>query len=210
MRANTAIGEIGISHGDRDYLLRPSFRALSELDTPRGLVELFALVHGGPRSHHLLAAFNRAETNRHFRACVDVISACSDDDLTPLTGYPGERWGAWRPGAMGRVEIVALAQSLLRHGMIGVLPPVPAAPGAPPPETSNEFNAAEYVALAVAHLGMSEADAWNLTMTSFAMYARAKYPPPKSNAPSEAEHDHVMNWLAEINAIRDGAPANGE
>lgn len=210
MRANTAIGEVGISYGDRDVLLRPSFRALVELGSPRELVELLALVMGGPRYHRMLPAFNRSEMNRHFRACVDVIAACCTEDVRELTGYPGERWGTWRPGLMGYREIAALAQSLLRHGMVGVLPPVPPAPGAPAPEASEEFNAAEYVALAVAHLGMAERDAWDMTMTTFAMYSRAKFPPPKSNAPSEAEHDHVMKWLADINAIRDGVPANGE
>lgn len=210
MRANTAIGEIGISVGDRDVILRPSFRALSELATPRELVELLALVMGGPRYHRMLPDFNRAEMNRHFRACVDVVTACAPCDISDLTGYPGQRWGAWRPGLMAAWDIIVLAQSLLRHGMIGVLPPAPPVSGAPPVEASEEFNPADYVALAVAHLGMSEDDAWSLTMTSFAMYTRAKFPPPKSNAPSEAEHDHVMKWLADINAIRDGVPANGE
>lgn len=204
MRANTAIGEIGISLGDRDYLLRPSFKALTTLGTPRQLVELFAFVQGGPRFHPMLPKFNHAEANRHFRACCDVIAACCDDDVSPLLGTAGERWGSWRPGAMRIRDAAILAQSLLKHGMIGVVPPVAAAPGTPPPVASEEFDPAEYVALAVAHLGMSEGDAWALTMTSFVLYTRAKYPPPKSNAPSEAEHDHVMGWLAKINAIRDG------
>lgn len=212
MGANTAIGEIGIYAGDADYLLRPSFRAIATLGTPRELVELLALVLGGPRHHPLLHGFNRAELNRHFRACVDVLAACADRDVSALTGYPGERWGSWRPGAMPAQEIVAVARSLLMHGMVGVLPAAPKVNHAPPPTGSEEFDAASYVGLAVAHLGVSERDAWEMTMTSFAQISKAKFPAPKepgSDAPTEEQHDHVMDWLAKINAQRDGVAANG-
>lgn len=43
------IGEIGISdsrEGGADYLLRPSFEAMSRLGTPDEIVQTFAILHG--------------------------------------------------------------------------------------------------------------------------------------------------------------------
>lgn len=213
MGANTTIGEIGIyAENGTEFLLRPTFKAMASLGTPRELVELLACVLAPPRYHRALPAFNRYEANRHFRACCDVVSACCESDITALTGHPGSRWGSWVPGGASVRDITAIARSLVMHGMIGVLPGDEQKPRADDGAGSEELHMAEYVALAVAHLGLSEADAWGLTMTGFAMIAKAKFPPPKeagSSAPTEAQHDHTMEWLAKINAQRDGVKTNG-
>nr|WP_220125272.1 DUF6246 family protein [Pseudomonas aeruginosa] len=74
-------------------------------------------------------------------------------------------------------------------------------------ELLGEFVAREYVATAIAHLGLSEREAWSMTMTGLIGALRAKYPPTESNAPgarapTAAEHDATMEWFDKIEAKR--------
>jgi len=49
MAALREIGEIGISdsrEGGKDYLLRPSFEAMTRIGEPHEIVEIYADIHG--------------------------------------------------------------------------------------------------------------------------------------------------------------------
>ncbi|MEN1443551.1 DUF6246 family protein, partial [Pseudomonas aeruginosa] len=55
--------------------------------------------------------------------------------------------------------------------------------------------------------GLSEREAWSMTMTGLIGALRAKYPPTESNAPgarapTAAEHDATMEWSDKIEAKR--------
>lgn len=209
MGANTAIGEVGLYGAGIDpVILRPSLRAMTSLGDGRALVELFAFVHGGPvvPPGSPKRAYQRAATE-HFFACCDVIAACADGaDVTPYTGSVGERYGTWRAGQMPTRDVVVIARHLLEHGLSGVKRH--SRGGTPVVNSSqyqNEIYPAEYAAQAIAHLGMSEADAWNQTMTGLGAALRSKFDPEgkRDNIPTEEEHDHVMSWLEAINAQRD-------
>lgn len=188
MRALTAIGEIGITAKSRDFLFRPSLYAMSLLDDP---VKSFADIHS--------PATDRETERARFMASVEVLQACIDEDISELVGETGSRHDLWKPGLINPEKIVILASSLIRHGLIG--------PkfdnddiGEKKKDYSEKFDPAGIVALAIAHLSMSEQQAWDMTVTGFVMAMRAKFPPPPRTTPNVKELDAMMDWLDKVNA----------
>lgn len=212
MPALTEIGEIGLDYKGREYLLRPSLAAMTRVGAPAEIVEAFALLHGGPPPLFGVAELDRPRIARwrrdQFMSALNVLHACCDDDLSELIGGVTPRM-TYQPGAMPLANITILARDLLRHGVVGDVPVDPRAQkkGKYVPE----FHAREHASTAMAHLGLSEADAWRMTMTSLILALRAKYPPSaeaqKDEAPSSEAHDATMAWLAAVNAKR--AAGNG-
>lgn len=227
MRVITAIGEQGLELPDgRKAKLRPSFYAMTQLGEPRDIVEKFARLHSVPQLSQSMSfdtdgakilnqEINRKILKDHWLEMLflswEVLTACSDDDLKPFIGEPGSRYKSYRPGLVPFEIMLALARSLLQHGIIGPIPEKSQAQidfeATQPRDKSKytqEFHAINYVGKAVAHLGVSEAEAWNMTLTGFAAHWEAKYGQPKERRHSE-EHDETMVWLAKVNAIRNKA-----
>ena len=203
MRILTAIGELGITHGEREVVLRPSLYAMAKLGTPEQIVQTFGVLFGAKA----LNPYFPRESGRRliaevFNAAVDVLQACTDEDITELTGHMGSRYGTWVAGAIPMADMVPLARGLLKHGVIGVVPALdlPPVPGAD--KYSTEFDPRQLASQAMAHLGLSELDAWNMTATSFVLAMRAKYPPEKPKGPSKASFEKTMSWLDTVNGAR--------
>lgn len=196
-----SIGEIGVSVGERDYLFRPSLAAMDSLGSPAEIVEKFSILHEPPKINPIWPVQSYRAWEREVAATAyDVLAACSDEDVTPLLGHMGTRWGSFVMGAMPVDDMIHLARSLIRHGIIGLKPEgLLAKP--PEEEYTAEFKAREFVSQAVAHLGMSTADAWNLTMTEFSGAMQSKFGKPET-LPTLDEHDEAMSRLAEINKLR--------
>lgn len=219
MQALTAIGEVGIEVGGRSYLLRPSLFSMSRIGSPTEIVEAFVKVQapGLEPMHPVFDEWNAKRFKREqFEAAWLVLLCCmGEEDAGPLiggwvpsTGGTGTRYSA---GAMPIQDIIPIARSLLTHGVIGQVPPAPA--GAPQGDFLKEFEAADFVASAVAHLGVSEKDAWQMTMTSLIRAMRSKYPPdPKSvqaKPPTGEQIDVTMDRLKKINLLRAEMDKNG-
>lgn len=201
MRAITSIGEIKVSVGDSDWLFRPTFAAMDSLGSPVQIVEKFSILFAGPKFNPFFPVpAYRAWEREVMATAYDVLAACCSDDVMPLLGYIGSRWGSYVPGPMPTQDMVHLARSLMRHGVIGIKPegrPI----AKPKEEFVPEFKPREFVAQAIAHLGLSSAEAWNLTMTEFSGAMQSKYGKPDTLPPPE-EHDEAMARLAEINRLR--------
>lgn len=201
MRAITSVGEILCSVGDSDYLFRPSLSAIDSLGSPKEIVEKFSILFTPPKYNPFfpLQAY-RAWEREVMATAYDVMVACCKIDPSPLLGHMGSRWGSFIPGSMPSSDMVHLARSLMRHGVIGVKPEGRSAKR-PEAEYVPEFNAREFVAQAIAHLGLSSAEAWELTMTEFSGAMQSKFGKPETLPPVE-EHDEAMSRLAEINRLR--------
>lgn len=204
VRVLTDIGEIGVSTTEREYLFRPSLYAMSQLGTPAEIVKLFAFMFGGGNINPYFQEQSvRAHSRDMFRNALTVLTVCCDEDISPLSGCMGERWGSYRPGLMPMDDVIPLARSLLRHGIVGALPADKSTTKAG--DYTPEFSARDYVAMGMAHLGLSESEAWDMTMTSLTAAMRSKYPANSkstSGAPTESEHDATMSWLEKVNAAR--------
>jgi len=188
MRAFVAFGEIGITAKSRDFLFRPSLYAMSLLDDA---VKSFSDIHA--------PAGGRDIEHARFLASVEVLQVCIGEDITELVGQTGSQANRWIPGLINPQKIIILASALIRHGLVG--PQIDDEDlDAPKKEYASKFEPAGIVAMAIAHLGMSEQQAWDMTVTGFVMAMRAKFPPPPRARPTLKELDSMMDWLDKVNA----------
>lgn len=211
MAALVHIGEVGVHHARGSHILRPSLLAMSRLGPPEQIVNTLSLVFGEGLKCHPGA--RKLAHKQQLRAALEVWQACApeDCDLDWLTGYFSMR-GGWVMGKTDPRDVIVVAQSLLRHGVLG--DPEPVKEGDPEPERSDEdyspgFDCRRHAATAMGHLSLSEAEAWNMTLTGIRLALEAKYPKPKSNAeqaaeraPSAAEYDATMAWFDKVQAAR--------
>lgn len=197
----TSIGEIGVYLGEKEYLFRPSLSAIESLGSPRKIVELYALLFSSPQINPFWPVNSYRSWEREvISVAYDVLVACCNEDVTPLVGCMGSKWGSFVSGAMPSMDMVHLARSLMTDGIIGIRSNLRPAKK-PEEEYTPEFKAKEFVAQAVAHLGVSSEEAWNMTMTEFAGAMQSKFGKPETLPPVE-EHDEAMLRLAEINRLR--------
>jgi hypothetical protein len=191
---------------------------MSSLGSPEEIVDKFARLHSSPSfmtfddsdAYGVKMAgmeVNKQRLRDHWRDLLflswEVLTACTNDDLTPFIGGPGERYASYRIGPVPPEAMLALARSLMQHGIIGPMPKKQNGEPAKPAKSNYtpRFEALSYVSKAVAHLGFSESEAWNMTMTSFAANWEAKFGESKQERHSE-EHDETMAWLAKVNEQR--------
>jgi len=194
------IGEVGVHAGERTCVLRPSLYAMSLLGTPRDIVATFANVQGPD------AAGTAGHAVQRRNALAALYACAADEDLELLHGLFGtwDEMGHFLAGREPWPVALAIARCLLKHGVIGALPPLPQRADKQP-EYSEKFDAREYVALAMAHLGLRERDAWEMTMTGLLGALRAKFPPersPGASAPTVDEHEATMAWFERVEAAR--------
>ena len=202
MRAITSVGEIGVSSGDLEFLFRPSLAAMDSLGSPSEIVTKFGILFSAPKLNPIWPKSSYRAWERELMATAyDVIVACCGDDVSPLLGHMGSKWGSFVPGAMPSQDMVHIARALMRHGVVGLKPEGRPIKGQQKEEYSKEFNAREFVAQATAHLGLSSAEAWQMTMTEFSGAMQSKFGKPDTLPPAE-EHDEAMSRLAEINRLR--------
>ena len=193
----TEVGEVGLSVGDVTHVLRPSLYAMSKLGEPVEIVELFARMMAEP--HGEKARW------RQFSDALCILHCCADSDISEVVGYFNERLKYVYKKA-DLEDIITIARHLMRHGIIGVLPEQPRRHDAKQ-EYTKEFIARDHVAAAMAHLGVSEREAWNMTMTALVGALRSKYPPsskdsPGANAPTLEEHEATMAWADAVEEKR--------
>ncbi|KKI48987.1 hypothetical protein XK97_00915 [Obesumbacterium proteus] len=217
MTALIDIGEVSISDsrdGGKDYLLSPSFEAMTRIGSPNEIVEAYAIVHGSELNGMLTgyaSAFGRLPdwlssslyrvTEKMLSTSMRVIQACCQDDLTPMIG----EWKGWkscvvyRPGKMPRNDIIVMAQHLLQHGVVGKAK-VRQLQRHETGGRTTEFKAFDYISAARSHFGMSRDEASKLTMTEFQFLLAAKY--PDQNGFTREEYESVADDYLKKQAAR--------
>lgn len=172
------------SEGGAEYTFRPSFARIASLGSPHEIVALFAALHGPD-----------AEADATYvLACL-----CDQEDATPLIGWRDE--AGWHQGSMPAAEKVIIARHLMTHGICGKARP--GSPSAGGGQFSDRFDAAEYIAAARVHLGLSSADAEALSMTEFQAMLAMKFPDSDAagakarNVPSREQYDAAMAKMKE-------------
>ena len=141
-----------------EFTFRPSLARIAALGTPQEIVSLYAGLHG-PRA---------AQDSAYVLACL-----CDQEDATPLVGWMDEQ--GFHAGLMPPDEQIIIARHLMQHGIVGK-----AKPGGKGGEYSDSFKAAEYIAAACVHLGLSREDAEGLSMTEFQTMFEMKFPDSKA------------------------------
>ena len=217
MTALTDIGEFSISDsrdGGRDYLLRPSFGAMTRVGSPTEIVQAYAIIYGndvarlievctgtlGRFPDWLSPSFNRV-AEKLLSTSMLILQARCDDDLTPMIG----EWKGWRscvvyrPGQMPKSDIIVLAQHLMQHGVVGKAK-VRQLQRHETGGRTTEFKAFDYISAARSHFGLNRSEASQLTMTEFQMLLVAKYPDQKGF--TRDEYDAVADDYLKKQAAR--------
>ncbi|MEY2655413.1 MAG: hypothetical protein RLZZ524_2441 [Pseudomonadota bacterium] len=172
----------------REWTFTPSLGRIAALDDPAGIVRLFADLHSESKAE---------AAARYVLACL-----CDQDDATPLIGWIGDDLSGV-PGAMPAAEQVVIARHLMVHGIVGSAKP--GARGSQQGSYSERFEAAEYIALARVHLGMSSADAEALSMTELQQLLALKFPQAgarERDVPSREEYEAGMAAMQAILAAK--------
>lgn len=124
-----------------------------------------------------------------------VLTACCDRDATLLIGEyvpgrTGRRAILLKPGKMDAFPMLAIAQSLITHGIIGKAK-VRQLQRHETGQAVTEFRAFEYINAARNHFGMTRSEAEQLTMTEFHLLLAAKFPDQKGF--TREEYDAVAD-----------------
>lgn len=177
-------GQFAVVVDGRRYEFNPCFAAMAKIGSDRELVEYFATVHGGKYPQRLPTDTDLR--NRILARCygelvqtsIHVLKCCSECETGQLLGECGFTPSGklrLKPGLMPTSDVITLAQHCMFHGLIGD----------GPEENTSEIQEGEYkptfdvldfVYSAVAHLGLSESEAWGMTMTGYRAAVRAKMP----------------------------------
>jgi hypothetical protein len=180
-----------------EYTFRPSLARVAALGPPESIVGLYADLHG-PRAAQ--------------EAAYVLAGFCDQEDSTPLVGWFDA--DGWHDGAMPPEERVIVARHLMHHAICGR-----ASPDASEPrdqgQFSTRFDAAEYIAVARVHLGMSAADAEALSMTELQALLDVKFPRKggsasgERNVPTREEYEEAMRRFDEIATRSKATPTAG-
>lgn len=201
--ANTAIGEIGIVYSGQSFTLRPSLYNMQQIGTPEEIAETVQLVISA--KCRMLAGLPPELPELY--ACEKVIGCCSDADIpADVFGQPelvtlenGLSEMRWQNGAETYEAMVGIAQALMVSGIAG-------APNADRVKTRKSteqkpFDPLEYIGVIIAHLGMSTADAWQMTMIEFQRAFDAKFPvtDKEKNQMTQDETRDLLKRLGKLN-----------
>ena len=181
------IGQFIIHSKDIDYLFIPSFFNMTKIGNPEEIVEIFSTIFG---------EINNSNFKQVMQYADEILEACCETDCSVITGYiKGEDKLINVESVIPVEDKLVLAQHLLKHGLIGEIPPKKTNDDT---DYSNEFHAKKFVYLAVAHLGMRESDAWNMSMTAFQEAMEAKFPSPKNDIVSQDDYDAAMSYADSV------------
>lgn len=213
------IGECLISAGDSEYFFRPSLINMTRIGDPADIVQTLYDLHNDEASEMVRQAISAYGTvpewlathltapqygRKAIFAAMTVLQACCAEDVGNLVGeiVPG-RSGKWAfvycKGKMAAAEMIIVARSLIVHGIVGKAK-IRKLQRHESENASSEFNAFEYISAARTHLGMSRAEAEQLTMTEFQMLLATKLPEQKGF--TKEEYDAVQDGFLERQARR--------
>ncbi|SCB88461.1 hypothetical protein GA0061081_102199 [Gilliamella bombicola] len=183
----TDVGEFVIHTENVDYLFVPSFLNMTKLGKPDEIVEIFSMLFGEINDGNFASVIECADK---------ILEACCTTDCSVITGYiKGEDELVNVEAVIPVEDKLILSQHLLKHGLIGDVPPKKTSEDA---DYSNEFHAKKFVYLAVAHLGMRELDAWNMSMTAFQEAMEAKFPANDKDIISQDDYDSAMSYADSV------------
>lgn len=193
--ANIAIGEAAIYVDGQEVILRPSFANMQKIGTPEEIKET------------LWDCFNALQKQQaglelHYSdilPCSIVFDACGGDLIdSKVFGQlsVSDDKIEWIAGVEPIDNLIVMANHLLSWGINGK-PSKGRLRKAANEKDGKEylFDPLEFVGAAVAHLGMSTEDAWNLTMVEFQRIMDSKYPPID---PKKEKHYMTADELREL------------
>lgn len=187
---------------------RPCFKNLMRLGTPAEIVDIFGKLFCVGLHEWLektpvglLPQLEHSYMRDILPAAVSVLYACHDEQdceqFVQLVGGYAPSWAkdrlVYQMGKMPIADVITIARSLLKHGMIGE------APKREGGEYSAEFNPAEFVDLVCTLLKVSQSEAEEMTMTRFQRRFEQMYPEKKKEKAERISREEYEQLKAELN-----------
>ena len=185
--ANVAAGELGVVVSGREFVFRPSFRAMAELGSPDELVAL-------------LDRIQRTDAGGFAAALAVLATCCDDDDVGDVIGFYRPLKGRLRyvQKRLPWQDVYVLGLRCLLNGMVGSLEKAKRIkPSDKPPRN---FDPSEFAAAAMVHLGLSREDAWGMTMLEFQRAMMVKHPDMVQDLPTQDEYRAAIDTVKNIRA----------
>jgi len=178
---NTSIGDACIEWGDEKFCFHPSFFSMQRLGEPKDIEDCAELALSGYYRARDLGVMTRSE----FWTCLHILGCCETNEREiseEIYGYYDEN-GVFHAGSEPVVNLGVIAWHLVNIGINGEPSErMKKLAKIRKKDTEREpFNPIEYVASAVAHLGMNQSDAWQLTMIEFQRAMESKFPPSQED-----------------------------
>lgn len=204
MNVNTAIGEVGIKVDEREYILRPSFLAMSKIGNPEQIVLQFKVICSAFEFkmgvENPLFPYLKTYPLCLFDSFYKIIKSCLvSGDAFDICGTIHNGKHVQRAIPYG--DMVTLAFHLMKWGIYGS-PSERVIKSNRRGKELTEFNPMQAVGLAVAQFGLSTNDAWSLTMPEYQSAWEGKYPEDESRKQPISDEDakKAMDWSAEFNS----------
>jgi len=153
-------GHVIASHEGKEYVFSPTFANIDKIGTPEDVVR----VYGELFSNSPIICL---------RSVMLVLICCSGDDAVEIVGSLDANLSRV-DGVMPVTEMIIIARHLMKHGIVGT-----AKPSEGGGKYSETFDASEYVDAAIIHFGISQVEAWSLTMSQFTRMLEMKFPSQK-------------------------------
>lgn len=191
--ANTHIGECAIHiEGGRDIIFRPTFLRVSQLGSPKEILDLFNRVQVG--------------NDDGFQAAYIVLYTFADanDNFDDVAGYfePLVEDGKFKlnyvEGSCPKQDLHVIGCKLLTDALIG-RPTRRERAKMQDAKPSDSFDPSEFVGMGDAHLGGR--DWWNATRIELDNAMRAKFPPSKEEEDKMTKAEQ-KELFARIDAIK--------
>lgn len=155
-------GHGSIEYDGVKYVIVPSFINISKIGEPTDIIETIKGLHSSDPLDVYCSAFS-------------ILQSCCDDD------FPRELFGdlSMTDDGINKLDVspeqindlIVLATHCVKHGVVGDVETTSESG-----EPLTEFDAYEYIDLAVEHFNLSYDEAAKMTMTQFVRRMRTKYP----------------------------------
>lgn len=208
----TSIGHTEVKANGHTYQLYPTLKNIEKIGDGKKLMELFNLIHGIGHEKHVGSDWFTVHQVAQAR---NVIKACCEEDIDRILLraklVKDKIRPSFRPGGIDNPEVqIILASHLLRHGVAGVkLNNEDEEESSGDGEEVNSDSVDIYRALDCArvHLGRTDKEAWDMTMTEIVQMMEMKFPKPKEDPkkqkpPTNKEYDETMSWFEEVQKRR--------
>lgn len=199
MHLMTEIGEASAMIGGRQYLVRPSFRALAALGDIECINQHIADVC---HAYAILVEGNKTPPPLLIAACANVLESCSElpaswlgqCDVSPIT-----RRMNYRQGKIRIDEVIIMAHHCIKWGVSG---DSKWTQKSDKQERLKPFDPSEFTAILMDEFHMGREDAWSATMTEFQRLCEHRQrkawgnkPPPPTKEEAQASFDYARDAI---------------
>lgn len=197
---NTSIGEVQIKYKGKAYLFRPSFFALSKICEIQDPLELLKSLN----MLYLVKDKDAMHSAGSLACCLIALQSAyvgdfDEDNLMDLLGCIVESkinkgLFLFKQGAVPQHDLIVIARNIVEMTLIGK-------PKVKPKRNSVDnvvIDPNEFVGCAVAHLGIENSKAWQMTMIEFQRAMESKFPEElEEKGMSKDDYDKLLEKAKE-------------